>query len=154
MTIIELKDKQISPGEGKLSGLYSQLGALLNELKKKDLPQNVISAINECIETLNASACTGTELRKLAKQKQTAILKKVEKESKIVPKNYYRTLWMLFGISGFGLPIGVAIGLSIGNIGLLGLGLPIGMAIGLIVGSGMDKKALKEGRQLDIEVKY
>ncbi len=32
------------------------------------------------------------------------------------------------------------------------LGIPIGMGIGIAMGSGMDKKAFKEGRQLDIEV--
>jgi hypothetical protein len=62
-------------------------------------------------------------------------------------------MWMLFGMSGIGLPIGVAFGLSIGNIGLLGLGLPIGMAIGLAIGMSLDKKALNEGRQLNIEIK-
>ena len=61
---------------------------------------------------------------------------------------------MVVGMSAFGLPIGVAIGLSIGNIGLLGIGLPIGMGIGIIVGRLMDKKALAEGRQLDVEIKY
>jgi hypothetical protein len=32
--------------------------------------------------------------------------------------------------------------------------LPIGMGIGFAVGSSLDQKALKEGRQLDFEVKY
>jgi hypothetical protein len=50
--------------------------------------------------------------------------------------------------------MGVAFGISLGNLGLLGLGLPIGMAVGVGVGSMMDKKALQEGRQLDFEVKY
>ena len=61
---------------------------------------------------------------------------------------------MLFGFTGFGLPIGVAFGLLMGNIGLMGLGLPIGMAIGLAFGVTMDKKALNEGRQLNIAIKY
>jgi hypothetical protein len=56
-------------------------------------------------------------------------------------------------MTSFGLPLGVAFGISIGNIGLLGLGLPIGMAIGLAVGTSMDKKAAAEGRQLAFEVK-
>lgn len=60
---------------------------------------------------------------------------------------------MLFGFTAFGLPIGVAFGLSLGNIGLLGLGLPIGMAIGFAIGSLLDKKAFTEGRQLNIEIK-
>lgn len=59
---------------------------------------------------------------------------------------------MLFGFTAFGLPIGVAFGLSMGNIGLMGVGLPLGMAIGLAVGYLLDKKALNEGRQLNIEI--
>ncbi len=51
------------------------------------------------------------------------------------------------------MPIGVAIGLSVGNIRLLGIGLPIDMVMGFAVGSNLDQKALKEGRQLDFEVK-
>lgn len=76
----------------------------------------------------------------------------LEKEHKIVPKNYYQSLWMLLGMAAFGLPIGAAFGASIGNMAFLSIGLPIGMVIGLAMGAGMDKKALKEGRQLDVEV--
>jgi hypothetical protein len=90
----------------------------------------------------------------LIKQKQTKIIKLLEKELKIVPKNYYRNIWLAVGMSVFGLPIGVAFGVSIGNMGLLAIGLPIGMAIGTLVGSRMDKKAFEENRQLDIEIKY
>lgn len=32
--------------------------------------------------------------------------------------------------------------------------IPIGLAIGMAVGTGMDKKALEEGRQIDLEIKY
>ncbi|MNR38502.1 hypothetical protein D3C85_1566120 [compost metagenome] len=103
---------------------------------------------------MNISSFIGNDFKKLIKQEQTAILKHVEKAHKIAPKNYYRNLWMLLGFTAFGLPIGVSFGLSIGNIGLMGVGLPIGMAIGAAVGSSMDKKALSEGRQLDIEIKY
>ena len=90
----------------------------------------------------------------MLKQKRFKIIKLLEKELKIVPKNYYRNLWFIVGMSVFGLPLGVAFGISIGNLGLLGIGLPIGMVIGIAVGSGMDKKAHKEGRQLNIEIKY
>ena len=53
----------------------------------------------------------------------------------------------------FGLPIGAALGLSLGNMAFLGIGLPVGMSIGLGIGASMDKKAFEEGRQLDIELK-
>ena len=95
----------------------------------------------------------GTALSHLIKKKQNKIIKLTEKELKIVPKNYYRNLWMVLGMSAFGLPLGVAFGLSLGNIGLLAIGLPIGMAIGTLVGSKLDKKALESGKQLDIELK-
>jgi len=71
-----------------------------------------------------------------------------------VPKNHYRALWLVLGMSVFGLPIGVLYGFLIGNMGLLGTGLCFGMAIGVALGAGLDKKALKEGRQLDLEIRY
>jgi hypothetical protein len=36
----------------------------------------------------------------------------------------------------------------------IAIGLPIGMVIGIGIGTGMDKKALAEGRQIDVELKY
>ena len=153
MNIKELKNREDFSNDDKLNRIYSQFGELLNELKKKELSQDVYKLINESVDILNLSTFNGTQLTKLLKQKQTAILKQVEKEHKIVPKNFYRTLWMVLGMSVFGLPIGVAFGLSIGNIGLLAIGLPIGMGIGIAVGMSMDKKAMNEGRQLNIEIK-
>ncbi|GAB3947255.1 hypothetical protein GCM10028805_19170 [Spirosoma harenae] len=153
MTINELKERQDFAADSKLRAMYIQLGGLLNELKKKELTQPIIESINQDVNELNTTPLTGNAFEKAIKQKQTKIIKLVEKELKIVPKNYYRTLWLALGISAFGLPIGVAIGLSLGNIGFLGIGLPIGMAIGIAVGSGLDKKALDEGRQLAIEIK-
>lgn len=154
MKIIELKGGQNIPTDIKLSKLYSQFEELLRELKKRELSLNLITTINNAVEQINSSALTGTQLSTLIKQKQTTIVKQTEKELKIVPKNYYRNIWMLFGISGIGIPIGVAFGLSIGNIGLMGLGLPFGMAIGLAIGTSLDKKSLNDGRQLNLEIKY
>lgn len=154
MNIIELKRLQIVSDDVKLKKIYSQFEELLKELEKKNLPQNTIAIINSHVELINSSKLTGIQLRKFVKQQQTAILKHVEKAHKIVPKNYYQTMWLLFGMTVFGLPIGSMIGLSLHNIGLLGLGLPIGMGIGVLVGFSMDKKALNEGRQLNLEIKY
>ncbi|MES2811256.1 MAG: hypothetical protein V4670_02195 [Bacteroidota bacterium] len=154
MKIIKLKERQNISENLKLNRIYIQLGELLNELEKKKLSPKIIESINLDIEELNATSLLNNELTKLTKQKQTKILKEVEKELKIVPKNYYRNLWLAVGMSAFGLPIGVAIGLSVGNMGLLGIGLPIGMGIGIALGSTMDKKAFKEDRQLNIEIKY
>ena len=153
MNIKELKNRVDFSNDEKLNRTYAQFGELLNELKKKELSQDIYKLINESVDTLNVTTLNGTQLTKLLKQKQTAILKQVEKTHKIVPKNYYRNLWMLLGMSAFGLPIGAAIGSVSGNMGVLGAGLPIGMGIGIAVGMLMDKKAINEGRQLNIEIK-
>lgn len=153
MNIIEPKERPNITGDIKLSGIYDQLGELLKELKKKELPSEIIESVNQDIEELNATTLTGNELRKLVKQKQTRIIKLLEKELKIAPKNYYRNLWFALGMI-FGVGIGGGFGISIGNMKLLGIGIPIGMAIGIAVGSAMDKKAFEEGRQLDVEIKY
>jgi len=152
MNIRELNNRQNSFTNNKLVKIYSQFGELLHELRKRELPKNIEKSVNDCVDQINSSTLNETQLTKFIKQKQTSILKQIEKQLKIVTKNYYRNLWMLFGFTAFGLPIGVVFGLSIGNIGLLAIGLPIGMAIGLVVGYLLDKKALNEGRQLNIEI--
>lgn len=150
MEIIELKERH----DSKALEIYAQFRTLLGELRKKELSQNSVASINSNVAKINESSHEGNDLRKLIKQSQTAILKEVEKEHKIVVKNYYRNLWMLLGFTAFGLPIGMLFGLSIGNMGMMGIGLPIGMAIGSVVGLSMDKKALAEGRQMDLEIKH
>ena len=153
MNIIELKERQDISENIKLSRKYAQLGNFLKELKKKELPLTIIESVNNDIEAINGIPRTEFDLTISVTQTQRKIIKLVEKELKIVPKNYYRNLWTTLGMSVFGLPIGSIFGLTFRNGGLLGIGLPIGMLIGMLVGSQMDKKAFEEGRQLDIEIK-
>lgn len=153
MNIVEPKERLDLSGNIKLSRIYDQLAELLKELKKKELPHRVIESVNQDMEELNTATLTGIELRRLVKQKQTKIINLVEKELKITPKNHYRSLWFILGIS-LGSGIGVCFGIIIGNMGLLGIGIPIGMVIGMAIGSAMDRKAFEEGRQLNVEIKY
>lgn len=153
MEILELNPRTDLASDAKLSAAFDQFSDLLKAVKEKELNTNVVSALNESVQSINNTLLKGKDLTKLIKTKQQGFLKLLEKEQKIVPKNYYRTLWTLLGMTSFGLPMGVAFGMAMGNIGLLGLGLPIGMAIGLAMGSSMDKKAATEGRQLAFEVK-
>ena len=153
MEIKELNSRLNGITDDKLNKIYTQFVELLNELRKRELSENIVKQINLCIDKINSSTLEEKHLTKFIKQEQTLILKQIEKEIKVVPKNYYRNLWLVLGMTTFGLPIGVSIGLSLGNIGLLGIGLPIGMVIGLAFGSKLDKKALTENRQLNIELK-
>jgi len=152
MKIIKLKEREGLINENSLNKIYIQFKELLSELNMKELPDTTVIFINENVEELNSTLLQGKDLQKRIKKQQTNILKLVLKEHKIVPKNYYRKLWMLLGMSTFGIPIALAFGLCI-NMGLFGSGLPIGMGIGFTVGSRLDKKALKEERQLNIELK-
>ncbi len=150
MEIIELNKNDTNIKVNNSIEQFKQLNKLLND---KKLPVNIIEKINFEIELLNSSQLVGNSLVHLIKKKQNKIIRLTEKELKIVPKNYYRNLWMVLGMSAFGLPLGVAFGLSMGNIGLLAIGLPIGTGIGVLVGSKLDKKASESGKQLDIELK-
>jgi hypothetical protein len=149
-----LSESLLATSDVKTSALLDQYRQLLRELNDRPMPDNISTSINAATEELNRTQLSGKPLQKLLKEQQTAVLKLLEKELKVVPKDHYRTQWMALGMSAFGIPLGVAFGLSIGNMGMLGVGLPIGLAIGLAVGSGLDKKALDEGRQLQVKLKY
>jgi len=151
MNIIEPKERSDISEDVKLSKIYTRFQKLIRKLIERELPDNIIETINKEVEDLNTTSFIGKKLRKLTLQKQTKILNLLKKELKIVPKNHYRSIWLALGMSVFGLPIGIVYGTIIGNMGMLGTGVGLGMCIGLFLGAGMDKKALKEGRQLDFE---
>lgn len=125
---------------------------LLSELSKRTMPESTETFVNEHIERINAAVLPENQLLKLIAKSQAQILQQVKKELKWVPKNHYRVLFTLFGMSAFGIPIGVAIGTLANNMGLLGLGFPFGMAIGFAIGHVKDEKAAAENRQLDLNV--
>lgn len=114
MIINELNQKPDIEKNVKLKNAYIQFEKLLFEMQKKDLPDGLVMSINEDIEKLNSTIASGDELRKVIKKIQTKIIKKLEKEVKLVPKNYYSYLWLAIGIASFGVPIGVVLELCLG----------------------------------------
>lgn len=148
------KNRQEHELHPKSQKLYSSIQKLCTELESKTIPEPIVSRINEIIENLNR---TNLETRKdksqIHKAKQL-IITTLRQELKIVPKNYYRNLWMVLGMSALGIPFGVAFGIALDNLAFMGIGIPIGMSIGMAMGAGMDEKAKKEGRQLSFEVDF
>ncbi len=152
--IIPLNDRPDFVSDPKVNNAYTQLAALLDELRTRELPIGVVALINQGVDQLNAVAEPDRALARKIKGQQNKILRMLEKELKIVPKGYYQALWMVLGMSAFGLPLGVAMGMTLGNLAFLASGLPIGIAIGLGIGTGIDNKTRREGRQLNFERKY
>ncbi len=153
MEIKDLEKKSNIGQDKKLINKYVYFDKLINELKKREMPSEIANSVNQYIEGINSFSGLNKDLLKHIRKSQSDILKLIEKELKIVPKNLYRSRLMAIGMSAFGIPFGVAFGVSLDNMALLAIGLPIGMVVGMAIGAGMDKKADEEGRQLDLELK-
>lgn len=137
----------------KRDRLYQQFRELTDELQTRELSGKSRDALRLAIETVNATA-DGNGLVKVVRKQQATLVRHIEKEDKIVPQKYYLKLWMALGLTAFGLPLGMTFALAIGNMGLMGIGFPIGIGLGVALGAQLDKKAEKEGRQLNTELKY
>ena len=118
--------------------------------QNKQIPSEIAISVNQDIEGINSFSGSNKDLFKQLRKSQSNILKLIENELKLVPKNLYRSRWLAIGMSAFGIPFGVAFGVSFDNMAYLGIGIPIGMIVGMVIGAGMDKKAFEEGRQLDM----
>ena len=154
MEIKNLK-KHLNPEDNqKLKKRLETFEKLIIEIRKKEIPSEIVETINGKIDEINHTNGGYKAVRKQIWKSKNQIVKLLEKELKIAPKNLYRNRWMAIGISTFGVPMGVAFGASMNNMGFIGVGIPIGMVIGMAIGAGMDKKALEEGRQLDIEIEF
>jgi len=153
---MDIKELDIRPNieqDKKLTNKYVYFEKLIDELKKREMPSEIVNSINQNIEEINSFSGSNKDLRKQIRKSQSNILKLIEKELKLVQKNLYRNRWMAIGMTVFGVPLGMAFGASLDNMAFLGIGIPIGMVIGMAIGAGMDKKAFEEGRQIDLEIK-
>ncbi|MFY0631097.1 MAG: hypothetical protein JXR05_12000 [Flavobacteriaceae bacterium] len=153
MKIKELKNRKTFDNE-KIQNGYTQFGELLTLLRQRALLEKSIQTINTEIDLMNSIRLSDNSLRKQVRKSQTKLLQFLAKEEKIVAKNHYRNLWMILGMTAFGIPLGTAFGSIQGNMGLIGVGMPIGMVIGIAFGTKKDKDAAKSGHQLDIQLKH
>ena len=132
-----------------MSKAINNLYKLITAINTRGIDKKHTQSISVDIVTFNSFEGTDKELIKLLKKIQCETLKYLEKELKLVVKNHYRNMWMVLGMSMFGLPLGVVFGFSIGNMGFIDVGLSIGMVIG--VGTKMDEQVKKQDRVLNID---
>ncbi|MFY1046135.1 hypothetical protein [Chryseobacterium sp. GP-SGM7] len=154
MEINQLNLKFDQVNNPKLSDLYFQLQDILKKLNQKKLPSETVDYINIQVEKINSSNLNDKPLLNLLKERQHYIVKYVENNHKIFPKNYHRNMWVGLGALVFGLPIGLLLAYIFNNARFFALGLITGAGIGTLAGISMDKKVLREGRQLTIELKF
>lgn len=132
----------------KLRKRYASLEALCRDLQGRALPAEIEAIINQAQAALNLLPETDASFPRRLVATRRSILKLLEKDLGWVPRNHYRGQWMALGMAAFGVPIGTALGVVTGNMGLLGIGLPMGMTLGMAVGANLDQKAERQGRQL------
>ena len=86
MELKQLKRRPNISQNKKLLNAHKQLEQLLTELKKEKIPNEIIIAINNDIDQVNAVSESEKELRKKVRKSQSNILKLIEKELKLVTK--------------------------------------------------------------------
>lgn len=136
----------------KLEKRYQKFQKLIREIQNREISDSVVESINKEIEKLNLAATGDKTFSGSLRKSQNSIVNSLLREEKIVPKNYYRNLWLGLGMAVFGVPMGVAFGAALDNMAFLGIGIPMGMAIGIGIGTAMDEQARKEGRQLKVDL--
>jgi hypothetical protein len=97
----------------KFKAKIEKLNSLLKLLAKRDLPPHIITFINTELADINELKGREKKDGRIVWKHQQRILKKLEKELKLVPKHHYRNLWMVLGMSVFGIPMGVAFGAAL-----------------------------------------
>lgn len=147
--ILELTQVPGPSRPSKLNKYLGRLQRLTEALKKKDITSENEDVINTAIHHLNHFHGNDHELIGQAKLTYKRIYHYVIQEMKLVPAGYYQALWIGLGMAIFGLPMGVAMGAASGNFAFSGIGPAMGLPIGIAIGAEKDKKAAREGRQLD-----
>jgi hypothetical protein len=149
MRILEIENDNFANNK-KLDKKYINFIKLVEEMNKHEIPDEVIEEINTEIEKMNTFSGKDKKFLKVFVKSQLKILKILEAKLGLVPKKHYQNTWMVVGIA-IGISIGVAIG-STTNMGMMAIGLPIGLGVGIHLGKKKDDEALKQGKQLDVEI--
>ena len=137
--------------EAKLSKHLTYFKLLLEEIRKRKIADLNAGYVNQHIDELNHFKGSVKALKKILRKNKNLILRMLEKDHNITPKNYYRNKWMGIGMLIYGVSFGVIFSSILGNYAFVGVGLPIGMVLGMAIGANKDNKAKEQGNQLDIE---
>lgn len=142
MTIEKLRNIEGLDEDKRLLKAYKRMKALIEALTTREIPAEILKTINTDIQKINNFSGTQVELRKCLRKSYSQTIRLLEKKLGWVIRDHYRNLWMSIGVA-----LGVAFSASFDNDGI---GLVLGLAVGIAVGINLDKKAVAEGKQLDL----
>jgi len=151
-SINELQIDANYQNEPKLSKQLTYFKSLLAEIRKKNIADLNTDFVNKHIGELNHFKGSVREFKTLIRKSKRLIIKTLEQNHNITPKNYYRNKWMGIGMLVYGVTFGVIVSTIVGNYAFIGIGLPIGMVLGMAIGDKKDKKAKEQGNQLNIGI--
>lgn len=151
MKISGLKLNRIIPEKDRES--IRDFQDLIDAINSKNLSAETAELVQNKVQYLNSLEVSSKPFLKELKKVKKDILEVLQKKQKLVPENYYTSLWMALGMSVFGLPIGMVISSFTGKISFIAIGLPLGMTIGSFYGAHLDKKAVKENGILRLRKK-
>lgn len=154
MEVQNFKKKPEIDLNSKFSKKYVQFQKLINELRNKELNDDVVIIINDNINSINSISSLDNQFSKRLKSAQSKILKVIEKHHKLATENHFRNIWLALGIGAFGVPIGDLIGAITGNMAFIAIGIPIGFGFGIAIGTMIDNNLKNQGKQLALEIKY
>lgn len=150
--VILPKAKPLSIEDKRSRKLHQQLVNIIESINEKEPPEKTVSSMNRAVAELNETDESNAKVKKAYRACRNHILKVAQKNHKWFPINYHRSLYSGIGLAAIGVPVGTALGLSLGTMAYLGLGLPIGLVVGLAIGGYLDKKAKKENRVINYEL--
>lgn len=143
--VIEELEKRLSEPQSKsVNHALSSLTKLIKALEDKGVSP---TAINEQLKKLKDILNSALRARAIHGVYH-GIQQKIFKDLKLVTPKYYQNLWMVLGMTVFGMPLGIIIFTTTGNAAFISLGIPIGLPIGMAIGMQLDKKAMDEGKAL------
>lgn len=149
MTIIQIKKKDYYTTSKNARKYSENIYNCIKSLEERDIPESLVAYINSETTQLNELEFGPKKAGNKLYHAYNRIIVQIQKQTNLVPPGYYQNTYMLYGMSFFGLPLGILYALFMDNFGLFGLGLPIGLAVGLAYGRSIDEKTKKEGRQLN-----
>lgn len=150
--IEEIEKRAKSVTDAKTQKALSCLVPIFEDLDRREISTESVADILKRLKTMLMEELNSKQIARL----KADLLGSLRRQYGLVPAKYYQNLWMILGITVFGVPFGIVFSMAVlDNVAFMGLGFGFGMPIGMAIGMAKDKKALEDdlvinGAQQDI----